>query len=153
MTGYWDSDTIDEALDKICAAYDKTGATISDLDRLLLDLPYENTWKILEVGCGVGRLIKPLRTTFRVVDGVDVSQKMVDLSRTYTRGRINGEIWKNDGSTLPVPSSSYDFVFAFTVFQHIRSVETFVSYLREMYRVLRPNGIVRFQMHEVNEQF
>jgi ubiquinone/menaquinone biosynthesis C-methylase UbiE len=154
MTDYWESvDGVDEALDRICATYDKAGATLHDVDRLLQDLHYEPTWRVLEVGCGVGRLIMPLRQIFRIVDGIDVSQKMVDLSRTYTRGRINGGIWKNDGSTIPLSGSSYDFVFAFTVFQHIRSVQVFTTYLREMRRVLRIGGRVRYQMHEVNEQF
>lgn len=154
MTGYWeDFDGVDEALDRICATYDKAGATQHDVDRLLQDLSYEPTWRVLEVGCGVGRLIVPLRKVFRVVDGIDVSQKMVDLSQTYSRGRINGGIWKSDGKTIPLSGSSYDFVFAFTVFQHIRSVQVFVSYLREMYRVLRIGGHLRYQMHEVNENF
>jgi SAM-dependent methyltransferase len=146
---YWDEvNDVPEALDKICATWDKDTATLYDVDRILQNLPTHPSWRVLEIGCGVGRLIKPLREKFAIVDGIDFSQKMVDLSYEYLR---SGRVWKNDGRTLPMADATYDFIFSFTVFQHIRSSIVLASYLREMFRVVRPGGYVRFQLHDLSD--
>lgn len=148
---YWDnSPDLEQALNKICVSNNQEAATKIDMDRILKDIPYQRWWRVFEVGCGVGRLILPMRHLFSTVEGVDYSAKMVELSKDYLRNRTNGQVWKNDGRTLPVSSNNYDFVFAFTVFQHIRSVEVLTSYLAEMYRVVRFGGWVRFQLHDTS---
>ena len=37
-----------------------------------------SSWRVLEIGCGIGRLLKPLSKKFSYVCGVDVSGKMND---------------------------------------------------------------------------
>src|SRR5580700_758243 len=39
------------------------------------------TWRALEIGCGPGRLIKPLSGHFGEIHGVDVSDEMIRLAR------------------------------------------------------------------------
>src|SRR5271165_6480653 len=40
----------------------------------------------LEIGCGPGRLMRPLSRHFSEIDGVDVSDEMVQLARERLRG-------------------------------------------------------------------
>src|SRR5262245_36968174 len=42
-------------------------------------------WRALEIGCGPGRLIRPLSKHFAEVHGVDVSDEMVWLARERLR--------------------------------------------------------------------
>lgn len=121
----------------------------SSINRLLDGIPAKHDWKVLEIGCGVGRLIKPLRQRFAAVDGVDIAENMIDFARQYLAdGKQNGQVLLNSGSDLSAfPDACYDFVFSMIVFQHIRSVSVVRSYFREIFRVLKPGGYFKIQVH------
>jgi SAM-dependent methyltransferase len=58
--------------------------------------------------------------------------------------RITFEL--GDGATLePIPDDSADFVFSFTVLQHIPRVSVIEGYLAETARILRPGGVAALQ--------
>jgi ubiquinone/menaquinone biosynthesis C-methylase UbiE len=157
---WWQATTMDEALDHICASPDKEKALEHDLSCLLSDLPTESDWrlietcrskwKILEIGCGVGRLMKPLCLLFEDVWGVDTSESYLHFALDYL-WNTSAHLLLTDGKTLPLDDNQFDFVYSFLVFQHIRSVKIFKSYLSEVYRVLKPNGIFRFQLHDTSD--
>src|SRR5271166_3066007 len=42
-------------------------------------------WRALEIGCGPGRLMKPLSQDFGEIHGVDVSDEMIRLARERLR--------------------------------------------------------------------
>ena len=152
MNDWWTVSDLDEAKRKVCASPEFDTVTQTDLDRLLRDIPVQPDWKILEVGCGIGRLMRPLREQVARVDGVDASASMIACAETYLKDVPNGIVLTNDGKTLhSFPSNFYDFTFAFTVFQHIRSHMVVMSYLNEMYRVLKPGGFLRYQMHDTSD--
>ena len=100
----------------------------------------------LEIGCGVGRFLKPLSERFAAVIGVDFSEAMLDTAREYTLGLSNISLRQNDGVTLEgIPDRSVDFVVSAGVFQHITAVRVVGSYIREGLRVTKPGGLVLFQ--------
>ena len=43
-------------------------------------------WRALEIGCGPGRLIKPMSKHFGEIHGVDVSDEMIIRARQNLRG-------------------------------------------------------------------
>ena len=51
-----------------------------------------------------------------------------------------GRIWRCLGDVR------IDFAFSYIVFQHIPSREVIYSYAREVYRLLRPGGLFKFQV-------
>src|SRR6185503_12645704 len=112
-------------------------------------------WSILEVGCGVGRVIKPLRERFARVDGVDISTQMIEFARQYLAdAKGTGSVFLNNGADLSgLRNADYDLVYSMIVFQHIRSVSVVRSYLREIRRVLKPGGFFKLQVHERREGF
>ncbi|MDY6807004.1 MAG: glycosyltransferase, partial [Cyanobacteriota bacterium] len=118
--------------------------------QILRGIPAKPEWKVLEIGCGVGRLVKHFRDTFALVDGVDISEKTIEFAKQYLAdGKQNGEVYVNNGCDLQeLPDESYDFVFSTIVFQHIRSVSIVKSYFRETFRVLKPGGYFRIQVHD-----
>jgi glycosyltransferase involved in cell wall biosynthesis/SAM-dependent methyltransferase len=120
---------------------------------ILETIPWKPEWKVLEIGCGVGRLIKAMREIFTLVDGVDISEKMIQFGKQYlAKGKLNGNLYVNNGSDLQeLKNESYDFVYSMIVFQHIRSISVVKSYFREIFRVLKPTGYFRVQVHEYQD--
>lgn len=113
----------------------------------LLAMP-AGTRRILEIGCGTGRLLIPLydRGAEHCV-GVDASQAMIAAGREQIGNR---HIWilPCDGQGgIPLDLGGYfDFAFSLVVFQHIPSTDTVIRYLGEAHRLLATGGVLRFQV-------
>jgi len=102
----------------------------------------------LEIGCGPGRLMRPMSRHFSEIHGVDVSDEMVRLARERLRHTPNAHPHHGSGAGLELfPDNRFDFVYSYAVFQHIPSREVVFHYLREARRVLRPGGVLRCQLN------
>src|SRR5256885_4331942 len=102
-----------------------------ELKRLPRDIPPERR-RALEVGCGPGRLMKPLSRNFGEIHGVDVSDEMVRIARERLRGVSHAHVHVTNGSSLDLfADDSFDFVYSYAVFQHIPSREVVLDYMRE----------------------
>jgi SAM-dependent methyltransferase len=104
--------------------------------------------RALEIGCGPGRLLRPLSQYFGQIYGVDVSDSMIAIAKEKLRDVPNAFPHAIGGSDLKLfPDRHFDFVYSYAVFQHIPSAEVVFSYLRETVRVLRPGGVARLQLN------
>ena len=102
----------------------------------------------LEIGCGPGRLMRPLARHFGEIHGVDVSDEMILLARERLRDTPNAFPQHGTGSDLAMfPDEKFDFVYSYAVFQHIPSREVVFNYLREARRVLKTGGLLRCQLN------
>ena len=102
----------------------------------------------LEIGCGPGRLLRPMSSNFLEIHGVDVSDEMVDLARVNLAGRPNAFAHHSDGATLAAfADETFDFIYSYAVFQHIPSRDVVFEYLRHAHRALKPGGIIRAQFN------
>jgi SAM-dependent methyltransferase len=120
-----------------------------DLERLLgaLDVHVQLADVVVEIGCGVGRLTRPLARQARLVRALDVSPRMLDLAREHNPDLDNVEWLHGDGHSLrPIGSQSADACVSHVVFQHIADSAITLSYVREIGRVLRPRGWAAFQV-------
>ena len=103
--------------------------------------------RVLEIGCGAGRVTRALARLFGEVHGVDVSGEMVRLAREALRDQPNAFLYQNNGTDLTVvPDLQFDFAFSCIVFQHIPSREIIENYVREVHRLLRPGALFKFQV-------
>ncbi len=104
--------------------------------------------KVLEIGCGAGRVTRALSKVFGEVHGVDVSGEMVERARMALQDRPNAFVYQNDGKDLAVLPKGvvFDFAFSTIVFQHIPSREVIEHYVREVNRRLRPGALFKFQV-------
>src|SRR5579863_1921955 len=130
-------------------------ATASDLIKgLELDLKrLEARDAALEIGCGPGRLMRPLSRHFREIHGVDVSDEMIRLARERLKDTPNAHPHHGSGSDLGIfPDGKFDFVYSYAVFQHIPSKDVVFHYLREARRVLKTGGILRCQLNGLPPQ-
>lgn len=118
-----------------------------DLDELVLrDVGVSGSADVLEIGCGVGRLLRPLAARVHRAFGVDVSDEMVERARQTLAGIANAEVRRADGRLEAFPDASLDLVISFLVFQHVPSKRIVSSYVREAARVLKSGGVFRFQV-------
>jgi len=103
--------------------------------------------RVLEIGCGAGRLTRALSKIFGEVHAVDVSGEMVARAREALADRPNVRLYQNNGCDLAVvPPLVFDFAYTSHVFQHIPSREAIETYVREVYRLLRPGALFKFQV-------
>ena len=103
--------------------------------------------RVLEIGCGAGRVTRALANLFGEVHGVDVSGEMVRQAQTGLAGpaqcvRVPEQRKGLDSGT----ALQFDFAFSSIVFQHIPSREIIENYVREVSRLLRPGALFKFQV-------
>ena len=123
------------------------GELVKELKRLPSDKP-PGQLRALEIGCGPGRLLRPMSRFFAEIHGIDVSDEMVALARQKLAGVPNAFPHHAGGSDLAqFPDRYFGFVYSYAVFQHIPSAEVVFSYLRETLRVLEPGGIARLHIN------
>jgi len=121
-----------------------------DLGLLLQDLEHTADQTFLDVGCGIGRLLRAASTRFANVVGIDVADKAIGEARAHFT-RLNTvktpELYVGNGFDLqPIPDCSVDLVGSFAAITSM-PVDVMANYLREFHRVLRDDGSVRLQMY------
>ena len=99
----------------------------------------------LDFGCGAGRLTQALAARFSRATGVDISAKMVALAEKHNRFPDSCRYISNASDSLPLAEGTVSFVYSSIALQHIepRLVE---NYLAEFLRVLKPGGLLVFQV-------
>ncbi len=108
------------------------------------------TQRLLEIGCGIGRMSRHLAPHFAEVHSTDVSGEMVRQARERLADLPNVTFTETSGADLaPLPTDYFDLIFSVYVFQHVPLKEVVESNLREACRVLRPGGLFKFQVSNV----
>ena len=103
--------------------------------------------RVLEIGCGAGRVTRALADLFGEVHAVDVSGEMVACAQEALRDLPHAHVYQNNGMDLSVvPIGEFDFAFSTIVFQHIPSRAVIENYIREVNRLLRPGALFKFQV-------
>lgn len=98
---------------------------------------------VLEVGCGIGRLMAPVSLRVRSVTGVDVSPGMVAAATRRLAELGNTSVLITDGQDLSTfGAGSMDLVYSVDTFPYlVVSGQTLVErHFDEVQRVLRPGG-------------
>ncbi len=116
---------------------------LGDLDRLGLS---PRRGKALDFGCGVGRLTQALARHFDAVTGVDISAAMIERARRFNGHGARCAYLVNTRPDLGVlPDANFDLVCTVLTLQHMEP-SLAAGYVREFVRVLRPGGILVFQV-------
>jgi ubiquinone/menaquinone biosynthesis C-methylase UbiE len=107
--------------------------------------------KVIEIGCGAGRVTRALAKVFGKVCAVDISPEMVRQATLALEDFPQAKAFQNNGRDLTVLNpyigdGEADFAFSTIVFQHIPSYEVIESYVAEIARLLKPGGLFKFQV-------
>jgi ubiquinone/menaquinone biosynthesis C-methylase UbiE len=101
----------------------------------------------LDFGCGAGRLTRALAGLFQEAVGIDISARMIDEARSLNRGCTNCTFEVNVEPHLRMfGDASFDAVYSSIVLQHVADEKLIHVYLGELVRVLRPGGLLAFQL-------
>ena len=111
----------------------------------LLSPPYED---MLEFGYGSGLLLPTLAAISGKLYGVNTASNPDVVHCGLKKLDIKAELYKNDLIKIKFPESSFDLIVAFSVFEHIHDSKEII---KEMFRVLKPNGRLLIGMPRVDK--
>jgi len=97
--------------------------------------------RVLEIGCGIGRLMK------QNYYGIDISEKMIAMAKNKKPG---SQFFVSNGRKIPFEKGYFDAVYCVLVFQHI-PFDAVSGYIKEAARVLKNEGKFIFQFIEGEE--
>jgi ubiquinone/menaquinone biosynthesis C-methylase UbiE len=92
--------------------------------------------RLLDLGCGTGFVIDLARDLFDRIDGVDVTQAMLDRVDT-SGGHV--VLHRQPCESLSFDDATFDAATAYSFLDHL---EDYSLVLREAFRVLRPGGVL-----------
>jgi len=95
--------------------------------------------KILEVGCGAGRLTNYLTQKGFNIIGFDISRNLIKDGNTRYPDAMK---FLASGDSMPFSNSTFDVVLSFDVLEHIPDVN---EHILEVRRVLKKGGLYLFQ--------
>jgi len=101
----------------------------------------------IDFGCGAGRLTQPLAERFHTAIGLDISTGMLEIARKLADQRQRIEFRQHSEVGLSGwTTDSVDCVVSDRVLQHVRRPEDALALIAEFVRVLRPGGLLYFQV-------
>jgi SAM-dependent methyltransferase len=96
--------------------------------------------KVLDLGCGIGRVTRYVAPLCHEIWAVDVSETMLRFARERLAELPNVRLLIGRGTSLPeLETGSIDFVYSLLTLQHVEREHAFML-LRELRRVLRDGG-------------
>jgi ubiquinone/menaquinone biosynthesis C-methylase UbiE len=121
-------------------AAEKARLITAVLDRFVGN-PAELT--VLDIGCGIGLIDRPLEGLVKALHGIDMSSVSVEYAKKLA---TRTQFYEYDGKVLPFESNHFDGAFASCVLHHVAPDQR-RSFVREMMRVIRPGGVAIFIEH------
>lgn len=121
--------------------YEKQGRLWGGAPLSLPDIPEHS--RILELGCGSGKMLPSLVRKPHEVIALDVSPHACRLARNVLGERGDAEVITADVRSIPLRAGSIDVVLAIHVAAHLLQ-EDRALLVREIGRVLRPHGLLFF---------
>ncbi len=95
--------------------------------------------RLLDFGCGIGRLARDISELGITYNGVDRSPEMIRKAQEIHSGSML-DFRSYDGKVLPFDDESFDAVLSCGVFQYLVGTADFELVLSEIHRILKPDG-------------
>ncbi len=125
-----------------------TGQYTADQVVAALDLQPDD--RVLELGCGVGRIGTELAKRVGHWHGVDISEKMIEVAGDRLQGFDNAAVDVLERTRLdPAADESLDKAYSVAVFIHMDKEDLFL-YLEDLYRTLKPGGRIYFDTWNIS---
>ena len=139
-----DSNSVDDAMSiAVGGNYADVG---KGLCSLLLSLGLKTGMRVVDFGCGSGRLATSLPVEYNLdYLGIDIVDEL--LNYAASKSPKNYKFMRHCELSVPVESDSADIICAFSVFTHLLHHETYI-YMEDMKRALKKDGILVFSFLE-----
>ena len=150
---YWDPLTFDHAMRMVvgmdCDLVKFTQST--ERHMAVINRYWDGKGRVLDYGCGIGRLTRRLALTADEVVGADISQGMLNYAREVARSG-NTKWYLIEGLPILYPDKFFDFGLCFLVLEHLNKAEAKAvvdeirrlckSYLLELSAFGNPNNTI-----------
>lgn len=139
---------VHNVFEKISNDYDKMNSVISFnqhkkwRDDIMLRMAVEKGAKALDVCCGTADWTIALAKAAGPeghVTGLDFSEKMLEAGKPKVAPYSNIELIHGNAMALPFQDNTFDYV---TIGFGLRNVPNYETVLKELYRVVKPGGMV-----------
>ncbi len=119
-------------------------AMLTDYYGNLLDapppFPVKDEAVVLDLGCGWGRVLKPVLDRGAQAVGLDISGGMLEVcARHLKKNGHTPRLARGDATLLPFANETFDMVYSLLVLQHL-SKENGLEVFREVRRILKQGG-------------
>lgn len=113
---------------------------LSSIEDVIWQLKDKKNIRVLDLGCGYGRLSKPLLEKFKNLKafGVDISKNYVKLYNENLGP--DGKAIYGDIRRLPFRKNFFDIVFVVTTLMYLTKKEDQKKAMEEIIRVVKPGG-------------
>ncbi|MCG3204054.1 MAG: Ubiquinone/menaquinone biosynthesis C-methyltransferase UbiE [Elusimicrobia bacterium] len=95
---------------------------------------------LIDVGCGNGNLLFELKKWYPSLTGIDYSPKMIDWCKESLSNIAN--FYVGDAFSIPFKNESFNIAISMGVIQYCENDEKAKKMVDEMYRVVKPGGVV-----------
>ncbi|MBE6413736.1 MAG: class I SAM-dependent methyltransferase [Verrucomicrobiaceae bacterium] len=120
-------------------------------ERIVVEKYVPKTATILELGCGAGRIARGLSAIgYQNITATDFSENMVLAASELAKKYNDNTVCKVcDATKICFAPESFDaVVFGFNGLMQIPKEKNRIKAMREIYRVLKPNGVFIFTTHD-----
>jgi len=127
---------------------DETAAEVHFFEKAFARFAQGQVRRVLEPGCGSGRLVAEMAARGYQLTGVDLSQPMLDyLARRLRRRGLSAELRCEDMTSMEF-ESPFDAAFCtFNTFRHLTDEPAALQHLRNVAALLRPGGLYILGFH------
>lgn len=108
--------------------------------------------RVLDLGCGIGRIALALAPSVASVHGIDLSPGMVEVARRRCAAQPNIDVELTDGQKLAFAEGTFELVVAVDSFPYIVDAGLLTQTLDEAARVLTPGGVLAILNLSYEEQ-
>jgi len=145
-----------DAFPDLPAIYDSVPAYVARRDvQFYVDEATNVRGRVLEVGCGTGRILLPIARSGRAIEGVDASPEMLDRCRTKLREEPDEvqrrvTLHQGDARSFDIGRQFALVTAPFRVVQHLTTVDDQLGFLESAARHLSPGGQLVFDVFNPN---
>lgn len=98
--------------------------------------------KVLDFGCGNGRLLELFSDKKIDYLGLDTSEKLINTAKVRYPEKSDNFLKVSSSGSLSLPDNSFNTVFSIAVFHHFPSLEYGEKMAKELYRVTKKDGCI-----------